>query len=271
MNAGSLTKSAKAFILASGLIAASTVIAAAQDVPVSLGTPATIPFSAWYIAPPTGQVTLGGHAFNLTSANLVQLPTVSGTSQSYAGSYPNATAVYLLLNTYNTYFWYQGAVVGTVVLTFSDGTTQSTDLSVGGNIREWRIGAASTVNTLADPATIQVWSGTAQPGMGGGAAVIDMLTIKAAAAGKTLTTVTVNDTNTFGALKIDLAGLTVDDVAPTPTPTPGPVTCTPKHANDKQKAEAEKHVKHCDDTDKSDAKADVEKDDQPAAVERDDD
>jgi len=74
MNAGSLTKSAKAFILASGLIAASTVIAAAQDVPVSLGTPATIPFSAWYIAPPTGQVTLGGHAFNLTSGNWSSCP-----------------------------------------------------------------------------------------------------------------------------------------------------------------------------------------------------
>src|SRR5438309_11529215 len=112
MNAGSLTKSAKAFILASGLIAASTVIAAAQDVPVSLGTPATIPFSTWYMAPPTGQITLGGHAFNLTSGNLVQLPTVSGTSQSYAGSYRDGTAVYLLLNLYTTYSWNHDPVLG---------------------------------------------------------------------------------------------------------------------------------------------------------------
>ena len=56
--------------------------------------------------------------------------------------------------------------------------------------------------------------------MGGGSAVIDMLTIKVATAGKTLTAVTVNYTNTFGPLAVDLAGLTVDDAAPTP-----PATC----------------------------------------------
>ena len=216
MNAGVFAKSAKAFILASGLIIASTVIGAAQDVPVSLGAAATIPLSAWYVAPPSGQATLGGHAFDLTSGNLLQLPTASGTSQSYTGSYPNVTAVYLLLNTFNTSWFYQGAVVGTVVLTFSDGTTQSTDLTVGGNIREWRVGAAGTVNTLSDPAATQVWSGTAQATMGGGAAVIDMLTITPLTSGKTLTGVTVNYTNTFGALRMNLAGLTVDDTAAPP-------------------------------------------------------
>jgi hypothetical protein len=278
MNAGSLAKSARAFILAFGLIAVSTVIAAAQDVPVSLGAAATIPFSAWYVAPPTGQATLGGHSFNLSGGNLLQLPTASGTSQSYAGSYPNVTAVYLLLNTFNTSWWYQGAVVGTVVLTYSDGTTQSTDLTVGGNIREWRVGAAGTVNTVTDTATTlqaystQVWSGTAQATMGGGAAVIDMLTIKPLTTGKTLTSVTVNYTNTFGALRINLAGLTVDDVAPAPpAPTPTPTTCEPKHTNDGHKAETAKHLKHCDDADKSDGKADVEKGDQPAAFQRLDD
>jgi hypothetical protein len=271
MNAAPLTKSFRALILASGLIAASTIIGSAQDVPVALGAPATIPFTDWYIAPPSGQAMLGGHKFDLTSGTLLQLPTATATSQGFTGSYPGTTAVYLLLNTFNTNFFYQGAVVGNVVLTFSDGTTQSTDLTVGGNIREWRIGAASTVNTLSDPAATQVWSGTAQPGMGGGAAVIDMLTIKLTTPGKTLTAVTLNYTNTFGALRINLAGLTVDDVAPTPTPTPGPSTCTPKHANDKAKVKTDKHLKHCDDADKSEAKSDVEKDDQHSTVERQDD
>jgi hypothetical protein len=240
MNAGVYAKSAKAIILASGLIIASTVIAAAQDVPVSLGASATIPFSAWYIAPPTGQATLGGHTFDLTSGNLLQLSSPGATSQSYAGSYPNATAVYLLLNTFNTNFFYQGMVAGTVVLTFSDGTTQSTDLTVGGNIREWRIGAGFTVNTVTDTAptlpafSTQVWSGSAQPVMGGGSAVIDMLTIKVATAGKTLTAVTVTYTNTFGPLALNLAGLTVDAPAPTPAPTcnrPGNSCNTPAAQN----------------------------------------
>jgi hypothetical protein len=276
MNAPSLTKSARAFILASGLIAASTVLAAAQDVPVSLGAAATIPLSNFYVAPPTGQATLGGHTFNLSGGNLLQL-TTNGMSQSYAGSYPNATAVYLLLNTFNTNFYYQGMPAGTVVLTFSDGTTQSATLTVGGNVREWRTGSGFTVNTVTDTLTTlpvystQVWTGSAQPAMGGGAAVIDMLTIKVATAGKTLTAVTVTFTNAFGGpLMLDLAGLTVDQVAPTPTPTPTP-TCTPKHTNREDKVQTGKPLKHCDDADKSDAKADVEKDDQHTTAQRTDD
>jgi hypothetical protein len=122
--------------------------------------------------------------------------------------------------------------VGTVVLTFSDATTQSTDLLVGGNLREWRVGAAGVVNTLTDPAAAPVWTTTAQASMGGGSAVLDMLTIPVATTGKTLTTVTVTDTNGFGSLQIDLAGLTADFTppappapkpTPTPTPTPTPV------------------------------------------------
>src|SRR2546429_7693153 len=61
MDASTLAKSAKALILASGLIAASTVIGAAQDAPMPLGTTATIPLNSWYIAPPSGQTLLGAH------------------------------------------------------------------------------------------------------------------------------------------------------------------------------------------------------------------
>src|SRR3989442_4595719 len=233
MSASRFIKSASAFIVASALIVASSVLGAAKDVPVALGAPASIPLSAWYIAAPTGHATLGGHRFDLTGGKLLQFATAGG--QAYKGFYPNATAVYLLLNTYNTDARYQGAVIGNVVLTFKDGTTQSTNLTVGGNVREWRIGAGWTVNTGSDPATQQVSAGTAQPGMGGGTAVIDMLTIKAATPPKILTSGIVNYTNTDGFLRLDLAGLTVDDAAPTP-PAPTPSVCTPKPAGDEHQA-----------------------------------
>jgi hypothetical protein len=222
MNAAPLTRSFRALIIATGLIAASSVVGYAQDAPLTLGAQATIPLTQLYLTPPTGQAILGGHTFDLAGGNLIQLS--NGQSASFTGSYPNATTVYLLLNTFNTYLFFDGMPVGQVVLTFSDGTTQTTDLTVGTNIREWRTGAGATVNwVLAGAGSTEAWSGSAQPGMGGGPAAIDMLTVSIATAGKTLTGVTINDTNSWGtALKIDLAGVTVAFTAPTPTPTPTP-------------------------------------------------
>jgi hypothetical protein len=213
MNAALLTKPAKGLILASGFLAASSVLGFAQDAPVALGAQATLPLSTLYVSPPTGVTTLGGHSFDLSAGNILSLG--NGQSATFSGSWTNATNAYLLLNTMNTYWWFDGSVVGNVTFTFSDGTTQSTDLTSGGNIREWRTGAGFTVNTLSDPAAANVWTGSAQPGMGGGTAVIDMLSITLP--GKTVTSVTLNDVNTFGALQINLAGLTIDPVIPTPT------------------------------------------------------
>jgi hypothetical protein len=245
MDASTLAKSAKALILASGLIVASTVIGAAQDAPVPLGTTATVALNSWYIAPPSGQAVLGGHTFDLTSGNLILL--ANGQSVSFTGSFAGVKGAYLLINSSNTYSYYAGSVVGQVVLTFSDGTTLSTDLIEGTNIREWRIGAGATVDMVpAGAGSTQVWTGTAQPGMGGGTAVIDMLSIPVATAGKTLTTVTLNDTNSFGALHLQLAGLTVDWTAPIPPPTPTPTpTCTMNDHSGKVSAEKAQNVPHC--------------------------
>jgi len=227
MNAALFTKSTTGLILASGLIAASSVLANAQDAPMGLGAPATIALSSVYATVPTGQATLGGHTFDMTSGKMLQL--VNGGSASFAGSYQNSTAVHLLINTANTTNFYAGSPVGTVVLTFSDATTQSADLVVGGNVREWRISAFGVVNTVSDtapsttlPYTTQgAWTTTA---LVGGAAVMDMVTVPVLAANtsKTLTGVQLIDTNTFGSLQIDLAGLTVEFTPPAP-PTPGPV------------------------------------------------
>src|SRR5437899_3619476 len=141
MNAAIFTKPAKGLILASGLIAASSVLGFAQDAPVALGAQATVPLSSLYVSAPTGITTLGGHSFDLSGGNLLALG--NGQSATLSGSWANATSAYLLLNSYNTYWWYDQSVVGNVTFTFSDGTTQSTDLTVGGNIREWRTGARS--------------------------------------------------------------------------------------------------------------------------------
>jgi len=213
MNAATFTKPAKGLILATGLIAASSVLGYAQDAPVALGAQATVPLSNLYVSAPTGITTLGGHSFDLSGGNFAEL----GKSQSVTltGSWTNATSAYLLLNTMNTYWWYLGSVVGTVTFTFSDGTTQSTDLTVGGNVREWRTGAGFTVNTLSDPTAANVWTGSAQPAMGGGTAVIDMLSITLP--GKTVTSVSVSNIMTWGALQVNLAGLTIDPTNPQPT------------------------------------------------------
>jgi hypothetical protein len=258
MDASTLAKSAKALILASGLIVATTAVGAAQDAPVPLGAAATVALNSWYVAPPTGQTVLGAHTFDFTAGNLILL--ANGQSVSFAGSYAGAKAAYLLLNSSNTYSWYTGMVVGRVLLTFSDGTTQATDLTEGTNIREWRTSAGATVNTvLAGAGSTQVWTGTAQPVMGGGTAVIDMLSIPVATAGKTLTTVTLSDTNGWGALHIQLAGLTVDYTAPVPAP-----TCTMNDHAGKTSAQHAKNVPQCiavkaKDAQKADAakKADV--------------
>jgi len=212
MNSAIFSKSAKGLILASGLIAASSVVGYAQDTTVALGAQATLPLSSLYASAPTGSASLGGHTFDFSGGNLVSLG--SGQSVTYAGSWSNAQSVYLLLNTMNTYLWFDQTVVGNVTLTFSDGTTQSTDLMVGGNIREWRTGAGNTVNWTSDPATSYVWSGSATDGS---SATIDMLTISVSPA-KTITAVTVNNTNGWGSLHIDLAGLTIDPAVIAQTP-----------------------------------------------------
>jgi hypothetical protein len=235
MNAAIFTKSAKGLILASGLIAASSVVGYAQDAPVALGAQATVPLSSLYDTAPSGSASLGGHTFDLSAGNLI--PLANGQSATFTGSWLNATGAYLLLNSANTYSWYDQSVVGTVTVTFSDGTSQSTDLMVGGNLREWRTGAGFTVNTIADPAAANVWTGTAQLSMGGGTAVIDMLSISLAGT-KTVTGLTVANTNNWGGLQINLAGLTIDPANPVTTATcnrPGNSCNTPAAQNSQSK------------------------------------
>src|SRR5260370_6652938 len=136
MNSAIFTKSEKGVMLGSGRMAASSVVGYAEDVTVALGAQATVPLSSLYASAPSGSASLGGHSFDLSGGNLVSLG--NGQSVTYTGSWSNAQDALLLLNTANTYLWYDQTPVGTVTLTFSDGTTQTTTLTVRRNVREWR-------------------------------------------------------------------------------------------------------------------------------------
>ena len=206
MNAAIFSKPVKGLILASGLIAASSVMGYANDATVSLGSQATVPLSQLYVSAPTGTTTLGGHQFDFSGGNLIQLS--NGQSASFSGSWTNASNAYLLINGYNTYLYYDQTLVGNVVVTYSDGTTQSTDITAGVNLRDYCTGTGFTIDWISDPNMANVWTGSAACGNG----VIDMLTLPLA--GKTVTNITVNDTNNWGALRIDIAGLTVEPVVP---------------------------------------------------------
>jgi hypothetical protein len=93
----------------------------------------------------------------------------------------------------------------------------------------------TTINSSTPYVTKGVWTTTTA---GGGTAVIDMLTIPVVTANtsKTLTGVQLNDTNSWGSLQIDLAGLTVEFTPPAPQATcfrPG-VSCTTPAAQNSQ-------------------------------------
>jgi hypothetical protein len=205
MNAAIFTKPVKGLILASGLIAASSVMGYASDATVSLGSQATVPFSQLYTSAPTGITTLGGHQFDLSGGNLIQLS--NGQSASFSGSWMNASNAYILMNGYNTYLYYDQSPVGSIVVTYSDGTTQSFDITAGVNLRDYCTGTGFTIDWISDQNMANVWTGSANCGTG----VIDMLDLPLA--GKTVTNITVTE-NAWGALRIDIAGLTVDPVIP---------------------------------------------------------
>lgn len=214
MNAALLGKSAKGLVFASGLALVTSVQGFAQDAPVTLGALATTPLAALYLNPPSGSVTLGGKPFTMGSFDWL----AAGQSGTFAASFPSPTGVYLLVNSSYTAPSYAGLKVGTVQLAFSDGTSQAVDLVVGKNVREWQVGAGWTVNTVNDPSNTNVWMGVCCSGTT--AAAIDMLSVPVAATTKSLTSVSVSNTDaTGGGLHLQVYGIAVAYTPPAPTPT----------------------------------------------------
>lgn len=216
MNAATLL-TAKGLILALGgsltLTAspATTPAAAATSyLKVDLGATATHPLSATYVNPPTGAVTLGTVPF--TTANIALL--TSGTKLDLTASTSKPVSVSVLVNSAYGFDSFKGQTVGRVHLTFSDATTQDTDLVAGSQIREWWLGPGY-LSTLASTSATNVWQGQGQPatGIGTATAVIDMLTATVNPTNASLSSVSVQ--NIAGApFDLMVSGVTVAYTTP---------------------------------------------------------
>jgi hypothetical protein len=208
--------------LMTGLSAAATSLT--LYTPEPLGAQATYAVSNIYANAPLGSVTLGGIPFNVANTAW------AGNGQQYQvpTNAPKPLNVYILLNSSNATSNYQGQAVGRVHLTFSDGSSQDTNLVAGGNIREWWT-SGSLVSTLTDPATTTVWNGSAQPAMSvNGPAHMDMLNVKIATTSANLTGVSIVNSAAPGYYMF-VSGLTV---AYDPFALPGNAQNTPaaKHS-----------------------------------------
>jgi hypothetical protein len=172
---------------------------------IPLSTVASQPLSDLYVAPPSGTQMLMGTPFTTGSFALL----TPGQSVGVATKIPSVVNVHLLLNSYNTLSRYAGETLGTVRLTFSDGSVQQTTVVVGTNVREWRIGAGSwVVGTVTSKASSRVWDGVAH--LDGGEAVIDRLTIPVQPVRAYLTGVQLSNTASGTLLRTVFSGLTVE-------------------------------------------------------------
>ncbi len=143
--------------------------------PVALAQ-ATVARTTFYVTPPASLLTSGGVPFTLGNAYWLH----NGDAPvSLSMNYDKPLAVYLLINTSWTDAIFAGKPVGTVHLSYSDGTSKDTALVVGANIREWEYGVSWTANTLSSSSTAPVWQGQGQAAQGGAMGTIDMLTIVA--------------------------------------------------------------------------------------------
>ena len=131
---------------------------------------------------PQGTAILGGVTFDLPASRPdwqsnpnSQAPDLSATLSL---SIDFASSVRLLLNTGNTYTSQMqiGDQIGSIVLGYTSGPTDTVLLRVGNNIREQAVGttAQPVINTFTDSNLQEVWRGNNN---GGVESVVDMLTI----------------------------------------------------------------------------------------------
>jgi hypothetical protein len=200
---------------------------------VDMGALASHPLAGTYLNPPTGATTFSSVPFNLANIALI----TSGSHMPLTSTVHKPLSVSVLMNSAYGYNYYKNQVVGRVHLTFSDGTSQDTDLVAGGQIREWWLNSGYLIDTLSSPAAKQVWSGQGQVGTGAGTAVIDMLTVTVAPTTADLTGISVSD-NANSPFDIMVSGVTVAyDATPKPT-RPGNSGNTPAAQN----SQAQQHA-----------------------------
>jgi len=165
-----------------------------EVIPLSPGVVANAKVEDKYLDPPLGDVSFGGVRFRLGSgfsvfdtAEQIRQGVFSDGTTKVSLKLPKPVgqvkSVHLLINARGgwksqpeTGTWLEGSKIGGIDLVFAHRTSQSTDLILGRNIREWAIGNAPDrlVSKVTDSACHLAWRGSSYEGK---YAVIDRLEI----------------------------------------------------------------------------------------------
>ncbi len=212
-------------------------------VPLTWDPAQTAALTVLYQNPPSTPQTLAGVDFAMSNA-LISLAPGGSTSTASGFAIANASAAHLLLNGAFVFTSTLGQTAGTVTLTFSDGSTLTTPLVVGTNLRDWRVGGgAGVVSTVTSPASATAWTGLSLDNV---PAALDRLTIAIPGRPANLVGVTVATAPAAAGLNIRLfwSGLTLVDSPPPPAPAPGPGPQDPDDAAKHCQAEPAANGQH---------------------------
>lgn len=152
---------------------------------------------------------------------------------TFSANIDSPNEVYLLINGGNTYKVFLGKIIGKIILSFTDNSSLTEDLTVGYNFRDWNLGVSFAVNTLDSQSNAtEVTPSGSNIGLHGEYPVaVDMLkiTIPSEHKNKTLRNITLKDisSETVGSLNpaINLLGITV--VSPSPSISKPPIILLP--------------------------------------------
>lgn len=108
----------------------------------------------------------------MTQYGAAQLPV----DRSLETEIPNPQSVHVLINSTETHLQFLGKQVGIITLVFDNGETETTELVVGQNVREYILDSPTvTVNTISSASNQEVWRGVSPDGRK--PMIIDMLII----------------------------------------------------------------------------------------------
>lgn len=170
-----------------------------------------------YLNPPRGEVVLGGIPFFIPdNNNAFDTAVENNFSQRINVNIPNPLIVHLLINSGNTWLFTNDRELGSITLDFADGDLFETKLIIGQNIREWSPHPETSVNTVTDPGSQEVYKETF-----GYQNIIDMLSFNVPAnyQNKILTGVRVTDSYNnvpgYDNPVILWSGLTIESISET--------------------------------------------------------
>lgn len=152
--------------------------------PVWIGSVVNQPFQEVYDPPLSGRSFLGGVLFEIHRGyptkgvnNILRTEAGRGYTVDLPPAVRDVRALYLLVNSTNTYEKHRGTQIGQVELVFHKGSF-TVPLVIGENVREWCIGHPGTLSRTTDPALKEVRRLVRAKDPTRADAVIDMLKIE---------------------------------------------------------------------------------------------